>query len=108
MKAYCRSKIIINNLIIANTFKTRLVGLMGKNNLHDEGLLLINCKSIHCFFMKIVIDVLYLSDEMIVLDKETIKPWNIGKIVKKAKHVMELPEGAAKDINIGEIVEIVE
>lgn len=105
MKAYVSNKIIVNNLIVAGSFTSRLVGLLNKKSIKDEGLLLMNCSSIHCFFMKFSIDAIYLSKDMKVLDKETVRPWRIGKFVKKAKHVLELPEGAAKDIVIGDIVE---
>jgi uncharacterized membrane protein (UPF0127 family) len=106
MKAYVYNKIIINNLIVAKSFIAKLVGLLNKKNINDEGLLLMNCSSIHCFFMKFTIDVVYLSSDMQVLDKETVDPWKIGKFVKKAKHVLELPEGAAKVIMIGDMIEI--
>jgi uncharacterized membrane protein (UPF0127 family) len=106
MKAYINDKIIVNNLIVAESFTARLVGLLNKNSINDEGLLLINCSSIHCFFMKFTIDVVYLSKGMKVLDKETVSPWKIGKFVKKAKHVLELPEGATKGIMIGDMIEI--
>lgn len=106
MKAYVNSEILVNNLIVAESFTARLVGLLNKKSINDEGLLLMNCSSIHCFFMKFTIDVVYLSNGMKVLDKETVSPWKIGKFVKKSKHVLELPEGAANGIMIGDMIEI--
>ena len=107
MKAYCKSKLIVNNVKVANKFKTRLVGLLGRDELYDEGLLLIDCSSIHCFFMKITIDTVYLSKDMKVLYKETIKPWRIGKIIKKTKHILELPENTAHDLHIGDTIDFI-
>lgn len=105
MKAYVNNIILINNLTVAKSFEARLVGLLNKKSIKDEGLLLMNCSSIHCFFMKFTIDAVYLSKDMNVLDKETVSPWKIGKFVKKTKHVLELPESAAKDIMIGDRIE---
>lgn len=95
--------ILAKNVKKADTFMSRFVGLMNKKTINeDEGLLLIKCSSIHCFFMKFTIDAVYLSKDMIVLNKETIPPWKIGKIVKKCAHVLELAEGAARKISVGD------
>jgi hypothetical protein len=108
MKVLCNNKVIFNNITKADGFISRLVGLMNKKYLSDEeGLLLINCSSIHCFFMKITIDAVYLSKDMEVLYKETIKPWRIGKIVKKTKHILEIPENASQKIRIGDIIKFI-
>lgn len=107
MKAYCNSEVIVNNVIVADTFKLRLIGLMGNDNLQDEGLLLRNCSAIHCLFMKITIDAVYLSKDMTVLYKESIRPWRLGKIVKKTKHILEIPENAAENIKIGDTINFI-
>lgn len=92
----CKNQILANRVAVASTFCTRLKGLMGKQGLQrGEGLLLKYCPSVHSFFMRITIDVVYLSQNMTVLDKETIKPWRIGKRVKKTAHILELADGAA-------------
>jgi len=63
--------------------------------------------SIHTFFMRFPIDVLFLDEEKRVVDKSlNIKPWTINKTPKKAaKYVVELPAGKARDVKIGEKVE---
>jgi uncharacterized membrane protein (UPF0127 family) len=105
MKALINNSVVIKNAIKADTFMSRLVGLLNKKSIGcDEGLLLLRCNSIHCFFMKFTIDAVYLSKDMEVLYKETVKPWKIGKIVKNCAHVLELNEGAAKNISVGDIV----
>ena len=92
----CDDTIIADKLIIADSFLSRLKGLMGRKSLEaGEALLLINCSSIHCFFMKITIDAVYLSEDMTVLDIETLPPWRIGKHVKNAAHVLEMSAGSA-------------
>ena len=56
---------------------------MGKRNV-DYGLLLIPCKSIHTFFMKINIDVVYFDKAMTIVDIDRdMKPWRTGKYRKK-------------------------
>ena len=103
MKLYVNNNLLSSNITLAENFKTRLVGLLNKKSLNEnEGLLLKNCSLIHCFFMKFTIEAVYLSKDMKVLYKETIKPWRIGKLVKNCAHVLELPEGMAKDIEIGD------
>ncbi len=109
MKVLCNDKIVAAKVSNANTFATRFIGLMNRKTLKmNEGLLLTDCSSIHCFFMKITIDVVYLSKDMKVLYKETIKPWKLGKIVKGCKHILELAEGASKDISIGDNIVFIE
>ena len=102
----CGSRVIADKVKIADSFLSRFIGLMGRKSLDEgEGLLLLKCSSIHCFFMKIPIDAVYLSGDMKVLYKETIRPWRIGKIVRGARHVLELAVGKA-GIDIGEIIDI--
>lgn len=103
MKVYCRGNILFNEVGVANNFISRFVGLMGKKSIeNNEGLLLMKCPSIHCFFMKFPIDVVYLSKDMTVLHIETIKPWKIGKGAKKTSHVLELAEGTSQGVSIGD------
>lgn len=76
---------------------------MGKTSIPKcGGLLLKNCGSIHCFFMKIPIDVIYLDKNMKVLYKETVYPWKIGKLIHGARHVIEVKEHDADNIQIGD------
>ena len=102
-KTYANEKQIADNVAKADTFITRLNGLMHKKTLCDgEGLFLKNCSSIHCFFMRFTIDAVYLDKNMRVIAKETVRPWRIGGIFKGARHVLELKERAADIINIGD------
>ncbi len=99
--------IILTKVKKADTFWLRLKGLLGRNNLGDEeGLLITNCSSVHCFFMKFTIDVIYLDKEYKVLAKETIKPFGVGRIFKGVKHVLEVNKGKGELVQIGEVIEI--
>lgn len=63
---------------------------MGKHTFErGSGLLITPCNSIHTFFMKFSLDVIYLI--------ENIPPWRYTKIVWNAVNVIELPAGAIKE-----------
>lgn len=92
---------------LADSFGTRLRGLMFKESLQSgEGLLLQNCPSVHCCFMRFPIDVVYLDAEYRVLDRETVRPWHIGKQVRHARNVLELAEGKAAGIPAGAMLQV--
>lgn len=80
---------------IADSFWSRGRGLMGRSTFEPgEGLLIEPCNSIHCFFMRVPIDVLYLDKENRVLDFDLeLRPWRVGKPRWSAAKVLELPAG---------------
>lgn len=105
MIVYCNNCMLADKVHIADNFAKRFLGLMGKKRLDNgEGLLLLNCPSIHCFFMKISIDVIYLSRDMKVMGIETLKPWSVGKRFRRTVHILELKERAALEVNVGDII----
>ncbi len=79
----------------ADNFFTRLKGLIGKKLLPEgSGLLIIPCNSIHMFFMKIPLDVIFIDKAgKVVYLSENIKPWQATRIIKKARCTIELPAG---------------
>lgn len=97
-----REDINFRKIEIADNFFSRFRGLMFRDCLEqEEGLLLKNCSSIHCCFMKFPIDVVYLASNMTVIAKETVYPWKLGSIFDGAKHVLELPVGTSNVIKCG-------
>lgn len=79
---------------VARTFSSRLRGLMGRASLgEEEGLFLAECSRVHCCFMRFPIDVLYLDSNLRGIEVETLFPWQLGKKVKGACHVLEMPAG---------------
>lgn len=95
-----------DKVAIADTFLSRFRGLMGKRNIGaGEGLLLLYCPSIHCFFMKTTIDAIYLTKAMEVIGVETLHPWSVGRRLKKTVHVLELAAGSAR-VEVGDVLEI--
>lgn len=102
---------ISENLILADTFFKRLKGLMFTKELpYQNALQILPCSEIHTFFMNYCIDVLYLnSKNEIVYKNEELKPGKIGKHVKNAVSVIELPSGKIKKlgIKIGHAIEFI-
>jgi hypothetical protein len=101
---------LVNHLLTADTFVKRLKGLMFSENLPaGHGLLIRPCQSIHTFFMKYSIDVLYISKDLeIVSMDEMLMPAKVGKLQKKAHSVLELPAGTIRntETKIGNYVTI--
>lgn len=95
---------------VADTFLKRFIGLMGKKNLETgSGLLITPCNSIHMFFMKFPLDIVFLDRSNTVLYMVAgIKPWRVTKIVNNAHSVLELPARAieASGTQPGDTLEI--
>ena len=97
--------IIINNqkfnVDVANNFKKRLLGLMGKKNI-TKGIYFPKTRSIHTFFMKENIDVIMIDkNNMVVYYQKNVKRNRII-IKKKAYHTIELPSNSLTNINVGD------
>ncbi len=103
---------IVSKLKIADTFLSRAIGLLLTKELkEEEGLLLIPCKSIHTWFMRYSIDIVFLgmnSDVIAVYEK--MRPFRATKYHKNARSALELPSGilARKGIYLknGDIIHI--
>jgi uncharacterized membrane protein (UPF0127 family) len=81
----------------ADTFGARFKGLMGVAELPlGYGLHIAPCNSIHTFFMKIPIDVVFLDAAGQVVEVcHAMPPWRMSKVFFGAKSVLELPAGTA-------------
>jgi uncharacterized protein len=95
--------VIAENCTVADSFLRRFAGLMGKKALPESGgLLLSPCNSIHMFFMRITLDLIFVDkNNIIVYLKENIKPWRVSRIVRSAVSVIELPAGTIKNTGTG-------
>lgn len=89
---------LAENLEIANTFWRRFRGLMYKKELKTgNGLYISPCNSIHMFFMRFPLDIVFVDKQFRVLHTiESIKPWRISPIIKKSTGIFELPMGTLK------------
>jgi uncharacterized membrane protein (UPF0127 family) len=79
---------------VADTPLTRLKGLLGRKELAaGEGLLLHPTSTIHTFFMRFPIDVVFLDGELRVLGLATnLRPWRAAGR-RGARAVLELAAG---------------
>lgn len=80
----------------ALTFRQRLHGLMFRGGLPAGGGLFIpDCRSVHTFFMRFAIDLVYISsDGRVVRIVEAKRPWRLSWC-RGARSVLELEAGAA-------------
>jgi uncharacterized membrane protein (UPF0127 family) len=92
----------------AANFLARGRGLMLAPPLPEGGGLVIEpCNSIHMFFMRYPLDVLFVDKEgTVVYMYAGIKPWRVGRIVRGAKLAVELPTGtiASSGTQVGDRV----
>ena len=98
-------------LIIADTFWKRSIGLMGRSGLKvGQGLLLRPCRSIHTCFMRFAIDVIFLdAKNQVVRIQSNVKPWRVVWGGWKAHSVIEVQSGWSSSLpRMGDIVEISE
>lgn len=90
----CRAK-------VADSFITRGVGLLGRKNLGlNEGLLIQPCTSVHTWFMRFTIDVIFLDAEGVVVKYLTMSPFRFAFGGKGAKSALELSKGAADQVGL--------
>ena len=88
---------------VADNRWTRLKGLIGVKELpKGDGLLITPCSGVHCMFMSIPIDVLYVDnlDRVVAVDAN-MKPNAIGRPKKGSQYVIELPAGMAQETGTG-------
>jgi uncharacterized membrane protein (UPF0127 family) len=80
---------------VADTFSTRLVGLLRDQALEQGGgLWIVPCNSIHSIGMKFIFDAVFLDRKLRVVHLlHEMKPWRISKIVFSAHSVLEIPAG---------------
>ena len=93
---------VIAKIFIADTFIKRFLGYMFRKEPHYEGILINPCNSIHTFFMRFPIDVLFVDENMKVVKKiENLKSGKMIMPQKKAEMVIEGKAGMFKNINEG-------
>jgi uncharacterized protein len=74
-----------------------------------EGMLIDPCSSIHTFWMRFPIDVIYVDREgRVVRADRSMKPWRIGPVFTGSRWVVELPSGTidATGTQIGDLLQV--
>ena len=89
-------KVVCERCEIADRALPRLRGLLGRDGLEPGGGMLIDpAPSVHMFFMRFPIDVVFLErDRKIVRIFHGLRPWRVAG-ARKAVAALELPAGAA-------------
>ena len=99
---------LVENLKIAQSFRTRAQGLIGKKSMtSNEGMWFPKSNWIHTFFMSMPIDVIYLDKKMTVKKLETnLRPWRFAAPVFSANSVVEVAAGfiVNSDLQLGDIL----
>ena len=98
-----QDKELVPKCHIAKSFFSRLMGLMGKKGISEnEALLFPQCNSIHTFFMRFPIDVIFVSADGVVVDiVERMRPWRMLMPRSGAKHTIEMRAQRSRELGIG-------
>jgi uncharacterized membrane protein (UPF0127 family) len=83
---------------LADTSATRRTGLLKHTSLaKGEGLWIVPCESVHTFFMKFPIDLVYIDRRHKVRKvRSAVPPWRLSACLP-AHSVLELPAGTAQE-----------
>jgi uncharacterized membrane protein (UPF0127 family) len=86
---------------LAESMLARTVGLLGRKSLAPgEGMLIAHTGSVHMFFMRFAIDVVFLDrTKTIVKIVPNLRPWRIA-MARRAITAIELPAGAAANLGL--------
>jgi uncharacterized membrane protein (UPF0127 family) len=93
-------EVVVERLEVADSFVSRFFGLMGRRGLEPgAGLLLEGTNSVHMFFMRFAIDVVFLDrDGRVKRLVSNLRPWRLSPIVFGAARAVE---AAANSIDPG-------
>ena len=103
--------VVCERCVVADRMLSRMKGLLGKRDLAPgEGLLIQPAPSIHTWFMRFPIDVVFLAPNGDVLKVAPhVKPWRM-RSCRRARSVLELAAGEAqvRGINVGDRIDRVD
>jgi len=90
-----RGTVVGDAIDIADTSAKRRTGLLKHTGLNaGEGLWIVPCESVHTFFMKFALDLVYLDRRHVVRKAVTnVVPWRMS-VCLSAHSIVELPVGA--------------
>jgi uncharacterized protein len=93
--------VVCDRCEVADTVVTRMRGLLGRRGLpHGHGLLIEPTWSVHTWFMRFPIDVVFLDRELNVLKiRKRMRPWRIAARFR-ARSVLELAAGECDRLEV--------
>jgi Uncharacterized conserved protein len=97
VKNRTRGTVLATCLEVADTSSKRSKGLLGRDGLGDgEGLWIVPCESVHTFFMRFAIDLVYLDRHNKVKKvQRAVAPWRMS-LCLTAHSILELPAGTVE------------
>ena len=97
MRNHTRDTVLAHAVEVADTSAKRRTGLLKHEKLEPgEGLWIVPCESVHTFFMKFPIDLLYLDRRHKVRKaRSAVRPWRLSACLL-AHSVLELPAGTVE------------
>jgi len=107
-----RQASLADDLRIADTYWTRLRGLIGSSAAqfgHGQGLWIVPCRGVHTLGMGFPIDVIYLdADNTVVHLENDLHPWRFAPVRWNAKTVLEVPPTTIRHTgtSLGDQIEI--
>ena len=95
--------LVASRVAVADSFLGRLRGLLTRPRMgQEEGLLLLNCGSVHTAGMGYAIDVAFLdAGGRVVRSIGDLEPWRVGLGGAGAVHALELPAGRLRATGTG-------
>ena len=96
-----KNTIIARKGVIADTFFSRMIGLLNRQSLlQGEALVITRCQSIHMLFMRFAIDVIFVDkDNFVVGLVKRIKPFCCSRIFFNSNYVIEVLPGVIVQSN---------
>lgn len=93
-----RVAVLATRLEVADSGPKRNKGLLGRDGLAPgEGLWIVPCESVHTFFMRFPIDLVYLDrNNTIRKVRSAVGPWRLSACLS-AHSVLELPAGTIRN-----------
>jgi uncharacterized protein len=90
---------VASRVAVADSFLHRLRGLLARPPMsREQGLLLLECSSVHTVGMGYPIDVAFLDAEgRVVRSVADLEPWRVGIGGAGAVHALELPAGRLRE-----------
>ena len=90
-----RNTVLAEKAVLADTVVSAAVGLLKHRSLPaGEGMMITPCSSIHMFFMKFAIDVVFIDRKNIVVGLvRNIQPFRISPYFWRARAAIEIPSG---------------
>ena len=98
---------VLATLEIADTWQTRLRGVLGRESI-DGALLIRPAFSVHTIGVKVELDVAYCDGDLRVIDIVTMRPNRVGKPRMRSRQVIEAPRGSFErwGVHIGDQLEV--